>query len=668
MGTLTQLLTKGTSGEITGANNDIAGGSSDISVITNNLTTNVNTIVSTNIENPYVATPRQVVGFNPLTSCFNEDCRLSPQLTCYFNPVFGNGKGASYENDLTPFWIDTGGMTAVVQFVVQKFYDDYWTPGNSNNGNWVNMATIADNTYGAYTKLLALAAHPTYMGFTADWGLITTTFGEGIYRIMVETQIGTTVTQPTATIVIPNTGFPKLMSGTMTIGDHVYAVYYNGNYAGYLLYLAGLINSDIYYTAVVTANGLIITGTQGAAQNGNKVIFNLQNTANMFYAEINTIKPKPPLTTPHYDISSATANGSVSIDNKPQPFSTVFFNYGNCYSATTWKYTATGTDPIQTFSGRLWFWGRTALAPYFSGSSLTVWLVINGVRILNTQIVFPAATYGFPAANGITTEAGWVFPPTDGVMGHPARLRAGDVVELEIFAGASASINSASCLITVGNNGGAWWNNSSSYTQTTLGTLAGGVGPTGLFGCGLVSEPYLARKWDCLKADGTTKFEVYLMNEVGDIENPGSLFDLTGMNLYDSIRMRGKFHKPEMSYDELILEYGQGTSQLLGFKERIHDKVITSYEWEGFDLPEYVHDRFAKYGLTAAEVYVSDYNFLNPSYDIKEFLVMKAGDYKAEYLDDGRFDKQNQYRARLGCVKVKFKEGVESMLISNYFQ
>ncbi len=84
-------------------------------------------------------------------------------------------------------------------------------------------------------------------------------------------------------------------------------------------------------------------------------------------------------------------------------------------------------------------------------------------------------------------------------------------------------------------------------------------------------------------------------------------------------------------------------------------------------MTEYVHALIAKYGLTAAYVYISDYNFTNPNYGLKHILVMKAGSYEPEYLDNGRFDKQSQYRARLGSVKVKFVEGVQSMDISNYY-
>ncbi len=119
--------------------------------------------------------------------------------------------------------------------------------------------------------------------------------------------------------------------------------------------------------------------------------------------------------------------------------------------------------------------------------------------------------------------------------------------------------------------------NSGQYT--TIGTIPkvnSGTSTT-LCACALVSEPYLARKWDCIKTDGTTKFEVNLMNEVGSLTTPGTAFDLTGMNLYDSIRMRGKFHAAKYTYDELILEYGANVTYLRGYMQRIRDKVITGW-------------------------------------------------------------------------------------------
>ncbi len=224
--------------------------------VTNVVNTQINTIgfqTTLNIG----PLPTQIVGFNPLMPCDDEDCRISPQITCYFNPVFGSGSGGStYENDLTPFWLNSTPGT-IPQWTIQKLYDDFWTPKNADNGTWQTIATITNSKYGPYTPLGSLALHPTYSGLTVDWGKITLAFGEGIYRVQVN---GCVTTFNPNTLQVCNLATLALEDKTLDAG--IYTTEYNGwLYVGKINFSVGCIfqnnvnyaNNDIAYIAAIAA-------------------------------------------------------------------------------------------------------------------------------------------------------------------------------------------------------------------------------------------------------------------------------------------------------------------------------------------------------------------------------------------------------------------------------
>lgn len=183
--------------------------------------------------------------------------------------------------------------------------------------------------------------------------------------------------------------------------------------------------------------------------------------------------------------------------------------------------------------------------------------------------------------------------------------------------------------------------------------------------CGLQSPPFLLWNWDCIKAHGTTKFETWSIGTLGDVNNPGALFDLCGLSLYDSLRIEGFFGYNEFTYDELLLEYGQQTQALFGTMERVRDKAIPGYKWNSNLLPTWIHKQLATVMMMADTVLVSDYNINNPDYFINRKNVIKKGSYKPKYQEKGKHsDLVSQDFFRRDPVSVEFVEGVQSIIKS----
>lgn len=184
--------------------------------------------------------------------------------------------------------------------------------------------------------------------------------------------------------------------------------------------------------------------------------------------------------------------------------------------------------------------------------------------------------------------------------------------------------------------------------------------------CGLASPQFLLWGWDCIKANGTVKFEVQNTGTKGDINNDGALIDLCALTLYDSIRVQGFFGYGTCSYDELVLEYGQGTTALFGTQEQVRDKGVPAYKFNSKPLPAWVHKQLESVMMLAQTILVSDYNINNDDYFIKQMAVAKKGNYDPKYNEKGKhFDLSLQEFGRRTPVSVTFIKRVQSLISSN---
>lgn len=193
-------------------------------------------------------------------------------------------------------------------------------------------------------------------------------------------------------------------------------------------------------------------------------------------------------------------------------------------------------------------------------------------------------------------------------------------------------------------------------------TLTGGAGNgTQVCNCGLQSPVFQLFKWDCMRAHGTVKFEVWNQGTIGDVNNPGTLFDYCGLSMYDSIRVKGFFGYGKYSYDELLLEFGIDSSAMFGQIERNRDKFIPSYKFNSQPLPDWVHKQLASFMMMADTVLASDYNVNNSNYYIQRKNVVKKGGYEPKFNEKGkRFDLSMKEYERRDSVSIEFLEGIQS--------
>lgn len=160
------------------------------------------------------------------------------------------------------------------------------------------------------------------------------------------------------------------------------------------------------------------------------------------------------------------------------------------------------------------------------------------------------------------------------------------------------------------------------------------------------SEPFKLLPYSCELANRTVKFESQLSGIIGSIDTDGATFDLCNISLYDSIRMPGFFGFEKSSFDSVELEYQNGLI------DPVRDEILQKFKFVSHLMPKYIHDRFKAYGLMADLLRVSDYNFNNSDYNIRQKLVVKDGGYEPVY------NKGN----RQAAVTVDFKEGVQGVI------
>ena len=157
----------------------------------------------------------QVVGLVPLTDCDKQDCRITSQNECYLNPVFGKiihgllnnttVSEPSYENDFNTFLADYPIPTTTntsIYWRLQKADNQFY---NGKQWQWNDIAILNDNTYGIFYGLGSIGGFPTYTGYVVNWGEVVLNFGNGIYRIVLET---ITITSQAVTIFGSTIFFP----------------------------------------------------------------------------------------------------------------------------------------------------------------------------------------------------------------------------------------------------------------------------------------------------------------------------------------------------------------------------------------------------------------------------------------------------------------------------
>jgi hypothetical protein len=623
-----------------GNNTIISGGSSNIT------TTSGPPIDTTTLGGGWTTPPyllpsyfTQIAGFNQMLPCDYADCRDSscPRPL----PVFGTigSNGPSYTNDVTSYFIVAPYFTPTIQ--IQK-QNQKWFGNNGAQGQWTTMASIVDNSYGIYYPVGKVPNNPTWAGFQANWGLIVNAFGPGIYRI---TATNCTVThalgsQASYTYAIANMGFPKLITGTFTIGTTVLTLNYGGSYLGYLAYLTALINSTPNYTAVNTGSGVTISGTNYALSNGINISQTLTYTGRSFLA-----------TSP----STYSLTGTSPLDKNPMPFPNISYNYGGLYNASTYKYVSDGTDPVQDFLVKIYFQGGATKAAQFVSVSATINIYKNSVLVGST-------TNTYPNQNNAMSM-------TEGVAG--VSLINGDVVCAEVIIAVTTNPAGQSATMIIEQPVIEFWNVSEATNTTDIGTLSGGINgtTTTICSCAYASNPVLAQLWDCDLARGTVKFESNISGTIGDAYNDGVLFEFNGFVMYDSIRVWGYFGKEKPMMEEIINEWGVSTSKPFGTQEKTRAKEIPNNTFFSDPVPFYVYKGLMRYGLMpggmVTNILVSDYNSNNANYFIMQKSQKMKGSPKTTHYNKAHFPKNQMWKNRCLSFEVEFEDGIQSGIASS---
>lgn len=170
------------------------------------------------------------------------------------------------------------------------------------------------------------------------------------------------------------------------------------------------------------------------------------------------------------------------------------------------------------------------------------------------------------------------------------------------------------------------------------------------------SEPFNVRAWNCTMANGTIKIETWLKGVIGDINQDYNLFSWCGMEWYDAIRLKGFIGLPDGSYEESLLEYNDG------YIEEIRNKNTQRYTLHTNYVPAWLHKRLQTFGLMADTILASDYNYLNPDWDIKRMGIRAAGGYKRTPRKG--FDNAHLRLAREEKGEILIRRNVESVIKS----
>tara|TARA_R110001592_G_scaffold13889_1_gene63186 strand:- start:532 stop:1452 length:921 start_codon:yes stop_codon:yes gene_type:complete len=114
------------------------------------------------------------------------------------------------------------------------------------------------------------------------------------------------------------------------------------------------------------------------------------------------------------------------------------------------------------------------------------------------------------------------------------------------------------------------------------------------------SEKFKLMGYSDVAADGTTRIETV---QNGNIMS--SIFDFTGLDWYQSVRIRGIFYEESEEFEKIIYktqEYRQ---------EQVQDKIVENWTLETNIIPRSVSEFITKNAVLSNSFNVTDYNLLN---------------------------------------------------------
>ncbi len=165
------------------------------------------------------------------------------------------------------------------------------------------------------------------------------------------------------------------------------------------------------------------------------------------------------------------------------------------------------------------------------------------------------------------------------------------------------------------------------------------------------------KEWDCKRAHGTAKFEIWNTGIIGDPYKDYFKHDLCGVLLFDSLRVRGFLGYPKSPTYKMDNNKWGPPKQ--GKIERVRDEQIQQWEYKSGLLPEYIHTRFSTFAMMCDEMLGSDYNINNSDWTVKRKSIIKTpnASYEPTFLDATA----DWYKRNKAHVTVLFNRGVQSV-------
>lgn len=170
----------------------------------------------------------------------------------------------------------------------------------------------------------------------------------------------------------------------------------------------------------------------------------------------------------------------------------------------------------------------------------------------------------------------------------------------------------------------------------------------------LASPSFRLVEWDCNRADKTVKLETFTNGLIGDKRTDYLLHDFGELNWYDSIRLYGYFGEEKIvEYLRVRDEWGKPKHGLI---QEVKNEAVSEFTLYTHIFSKPLHERLMYYMALADEVIISDYNLVNPDYNLKRLAVTFESSYEAE-------ETANYYK-RGAKATLKFRKRVQSAIKS----
>jgi len=144
-------------------------------------------------------------------------------------------------------------------------------------------------------------------------------------------------------------------------------------------------------------------------------------------------------------------------------------------------------------------------------------------------------------------------------------------------------------------------------------------------------------------ADGTVRVESY---QNGNIMS--SLFDFTGLNWYQQVRVRGRFIEEAEEFERIVYKT-QNHRQ-----EQIQDKIVEKWRLEADMIPRSISEFLTKNAVLSNNFVINDYNILNEKI-LREIEVYPESIEKTRLIDN-----------RKANYVIKFTSKNDNIIKRNY--